>query len=480
MAERPSIDGYLLAEAYPSFFHREFSPAWIDAMLLHKGHSPPRRAREPFALLELGCGDGFGLILLAAAHPEGEFVGIDALPAHAEAGSAAARRLGLDNVEFRCSRFAEVGPPAQALFDYVTGQGVLAWVSAGNREYVFRIAAQHLRPGGVACFGYNTLPGWKDMLAVQRLLLAFADLAEGSGSERFAAGLETVRAIGAAGARTISEPLLKWFDEQVETLPKSYFPHEYLNRYWMPLWSADVLAAAGDHGLAYLGPSRPDRLRDDFCMTRKQRDQLASIYEPVARELAADIYISSSYRTDLYGRDVMPAENAQDQRLDSWWAATAGEDSAEYSCRTPAGTLRFDNLAARAILRGLAAAPRTLGSIQQAGDAGNPADVLNAADALIVAGHIQPAAPPAEVPLAAAANAEIGARAGVNALVGRHGPMTVARDLVARGWSDDPQQCADAAPELARLGIVGVNVATERSPATRPAKAPRTRGRAAS
>ncbi len=484
MADRQSIDGYLLAEAYPSFFHREFSPAWIDAMLLHKGHSPPRRDRSPFNLLELGCGDGFGLILLAAAYPEGEFLGIDALPEHVEAAITAASAIDLKNVEFRCARFAEMGPPPEAHFDYVTAQGVLAWVSADNRDHVFRIAAQHLRPGGVACLGYNTLPGWKDMLALQRLLLAFADLEQGSGWERFAAALETIRSIAAAGAATLPEPFIKWFDEQVESLPRSYFPHEYLNQYWMPLWSADIIAMAKGHGLAFLGPSRSDRLREDFCMTRKQREKLAAIEKPIARELAADLFVSSSYRTDLYGLEMLPADNIQEARLDGWWAATVDEDGAELSCRTQAGTLRFDNLSARAILRGLAAGPRTLGAIHRDGGCGTEADILNAADALLVAGHILPAAPPAEVPRAAALNAEIGARtgrrAGVNALVGSHGPMTVARDLVLHAWSDDPQQRADAARSLARLGVDAVSVAAERPAATRPAKVSRTGGRAAS
>jgi hypothetical protein len=224
----------------------------------------------------------------------------------------------------------------------------------------------------------------------------------------------------------------------------------------MPLWSADVIASAGGHSLAFLGPSRSERLREDFCMTRKQRERLASIEEPIARELAADIFVSASYRTDLYGLEMLPAKDAHEERLDGWWAATIDKDGAELSCRTPAGTLRFDNIAARAILRGLAG-PRTLGAIHRDGGCGTEADILNAADALFVAGHIQPADPPADVPLAAAVNAEIGTRtrreAGVNALVGRHGAMTVAKDLMARAWSGDSEQCTEAGRLFARLGI---------------------------
>ena len=70
-----SIDGYVGDSLYPSSFHASFAPPNIDAMLAHAGIASPRGlgTRSPFTMVDIGCGDGIGLILNAAAHPEGHF-----------------------------------------------------------------------------------------------------------------------------------------------------------------------------------------------------------------------------------------------------------------------------------------------------------------------------------------------------------------------------------------------------------------------
>lgn len=458
MAERPgTIDGYVADEAYPSTFQREFAPPWIDAMVRHKGYAPPRRGRSPFRLLDLGCGDGFGLIALAAAHPEGEFVGIDAMPEHIASGEAVARRLGLANIGFRCARFADVADPASGDFDYVTVQGVIAWVSEANRRHVFRIAASHLRPGGVAGLGYNAMPGWRDMIPFQRLLRALAEGLPGNAHQRFDAALDKVKAMILTGTPALPNWIIEWIDGKIEVLPKTYFAHEYLNQHWQPLWSADVFALAAGCALTHLGSSRPERLREDFCLTAAQRAELAGIGEAHVREIGADIFVRAAFRVDLFGKALEAAEDPQDARLGGWWAATVAEDEAEYSHATAAGKLKFDNAAAHAILAALDSSPATLRTVRERGGCGTAADVLNAADALFTAGHIVPADPPGEVPAAAAVNAEIlaplGGGAPIGCQVGRHGAMPVSRETLRLAASDEPADRAKGKRALARLGI---------------------------
>lgn len=414
-----NIDGYLADEAYPSSFHRQFAPPGIDAMLRHRGFATPRRGRAPFRLLDLGCGDGLGLIALAAAYPEAELVGVDAMAEHIDDGTTTAKRLGLANIRFDCLRFAEMPAPTVAEFDYVTGQGLLSWVTPGNRTRIFEIARDNVRPGGIACFGYNVLPGWEAVLAFQRTVRMFAEGGTGSAADRFDAAIERIRELSAAGAPAIPAAVVDWIDRLRATLPRGYFAHEYLNRNWGPLWSADVIEAMAAHGFAWLAPGRAERLRDDFFLTAAQRAELATIEDPPARELAADIFAHASFRVDIFGHGV--ARASDDERLDSWWVATVGEAAADYSCKTPAGRIRFDNEAAHAILAGLVAGPRTLRAIHDRGGAGTAADVLNAADALFVAGHILPVDPPGEAPAATAFNAEAAGRAGFGARVGAHG-----------------------------------------------------------
>ncbi|HYD13267.1 MAG TPA: class I SAM-dependent methyltransferase [Allosphingosinicella sp.] len=441
---RGTIEGYVLDGQYPSNLHREFAPNWIDAMLRHKGVAPPRAPGAPFALMDLGCGDGLGLVLMAAAHPEGQFQGIEAQPGLTEGAAKIARECGIGNVGFRSLRFADLADPAEPGFDYVTAQGVMSWVDAENQAHVRRIAALHVRPCGVACLGYNTLPGWKDALAFQQMVRQFADAETGDAVARFDAALARIRAMSKAGAPAFSRAFMAWIDNLRATLPAGYFPHEYLNRHWTCFWAAEMIEAMAGAGFVLAAPGRAEQLREDYALKKAQRRQLAAIADPLARATAADIFTNACYRVDIYARALRPLDESRASRLDGWWAATVAAADAVYECRTPAGRLVFDNGAARAVLAGLEAGPATLHAIAR-NFAGTAQEVLDAADALLVAGHILPAGPPADTPGAAALNGLIRASAGapgaIDALAGAHGPMPVA-----------PRDMGDAAT-LRRLGI---------------------------
>lgn len=454
-ATRANLQGYVLDDVYPSQFHREFTPNWIDTMLRHRGVEPPRRPGEPFSMMDLGCGDGLGLIVIAAAHPEGRFVGVDALPAHADLGTRVAASCGVTNVSFRCALFSDVEDPPEPVFDYVTAQGVMSWVGPDNQRHTRRIAASHLRPGGIFCVGYNALPGWKDALAFQQMVRMLADEETGDAVARFDAALARIRAMGAAGAVMFSASFMEWIDDLRARLPAAYFPHEYLNRYWTPHWSADMIEAMAALGFAFAGPGRTDRLRDDFSLKAAQRCEIARLGDPSARETAADIFLLSTFRVDLYDRAVARAAAPEEARLDGWWAATAAAGQADYACRTPAGTLKFDNDAARAILSVLEKGPSTLRAVHAEGKGGTQEEVLNGADALFVAGLIVPAGPASDTPAAAAVNRHVRRAAaegkGINALAGRHGPMPVAVTAI----EPEETEGEDGGPlrMLERLGI---------------------------
>lgn len=446
------IDGYLTEDVYPSNFPREFSPAWIDATLRHRGLAPPRAPRAAFSLLDLGCGDGAGLVVLAAAYPEGRFLGVDAMPAHVARGAALAARLGVGNVSFRCARFSELEDPAAPEYDYVTAQGVIAWVSPANRAHVYRIAAGSLRPDGVAVFGYNSMPGWKDILVFQHLVRVMAETETETAppGQRFDAAVDRLRALGAANAPALSEAFWTWFDDARASKPPGYFPHEFLT-YWEPQWCDQVAGAMAPHGFALAGLANADRQREDFCFRSSQRRALAEIGDPVARELVADVLFDASFRMDVFAR--IGRTGTRQPRLDGWWAATVAESEAAYVCDTRAGRLRFDNAAAHVILKGLASGPQALRVIHARGGGGTEADILNAADALFAAGHIAPAEPPADTPFAAALNAEVAEAAsrgaGVKALASPYGAFAVKANRIAAGFAGEDAAMA----ALARLGV---------------------------
>lgn len=416
-ASTASIDGYVAGSDYPSAFHHRFQPTWMDAVLRLRGIAPPRSARAPFTLVDLGCGDGLGLIASAVAHPEARFLGIDAMPTHVARGNALAARLGLGNVELLCADFQHAAGMALPQAEYVTAQGVLAWVSPGNRSALLDLAARLLRPGGVFAVGYNALPGWQRIAPFQRLVRLLAQGHSGSPAERFEAAVAQARA-----SHAIDPAVFAWLVPLRARMPADYFAHEYLDEHWAPCWADEVIRALQARGCTFASEASTLRLRDDLTLKSAWRNAVAGMQDVAAREVAIDLLVDRWYRVDLYVRDGeagavtadAPHEEAQrnagstHDRLYTWWRARTTPEHARWAIDTPAGRVNFDNLAARAILEVLQHGPARLEDVPGL----RAPDLLNAVDALWLAELVHPAEPPADVPHAAALAAALADGAG--------------------------------------------------------------------
>lgn len=390
----PDIDGYVGDSTYPSLFHASFSPPAIDAMLLHSQISSPRCGRSDFVMADIGCGDGLGLILQAAVYPHAQFVGIDAIPEHIDRGRKIIAELGLGNIELRNETFANALKSEPIEANFVAVQGVWSWVSRENQNAMLSLVARSLKPGGIATLGYNTLPGWTPIMAFQKIVRTLADGIDGSPNQRFDGALAKLRTASAAGMEAVGEGHLEWLDTLKEGLPADYFAHEYLNGHWQPLWSGDAIAAARGHDLQFIRTCRPDRLRSDFAFRKAQREQLEAIDDPDAKEIMEDMFLDCWFRIDMFSKGTpktISHERARSERLDGYWRATGSSAKAEYTKKTAAGTLRFDNKSAHAVLERLDGGPATLREIYDQEQAGTAADILNVADVLFVANLIEPA-----------------------------------------------------------------------------------------
>ncbi len=159
--------GHFTDDVYTAGFFRETAPNWLDFAALVQGAAPPRqREGEPFRYLDLGCGMGFAIALLAALYPEGEFVAIDFLPHHIAHGRSLARRLGLTNLQLlEADLLALQGDPAarRALlgaepFHDVVSHGVATWVVEPVQQALLAVASASLGPGSLFYCSYNTDP----------------------------------------------------------------------------------------------------------------------------------------------------------------------------------------------------------------------------------------------------------------------------------------------------------------------------------
>lgn len=435
-----NIDGYVGDSLYPSSFHADFSPSSLDVMLLHAAIQPPRCGKQSFTMVDIGCGDGLGLIAHAASCPDAHFVGIDAMPGHIERGQRIIAELGLDNIELRCETFSDALSAAPIAADYAAVQGVWSWISPQNQDAMLKLISHSLNPDGIAAIGYNCLPGWTPIASFQKLVGALAEGLTGSPTERFDQAVALTRAASKAGMAVIGEEHFEWLAGLQAQLPADYFAHEYLNGHWQPLWSGEAIATAATHDLHFVGPARPDRLRDDFAFKKAQREQLQATINWGTREIMADMFLNCWFRVDLYSRG--PAEQCSETavksaRLDSFWIVNKPPSEAEYRTQTAAGTIRFDNQSAQAILKRLDNGPASLRQICDSGEAGTAADILNVADALFIAKLITPVNPSAANSSATRFNQwlldPVHKMPPINAIATQHGPLSApAGEIAAR------------------------------------------------
>ncbi|MCP9885116.1 class I SAM-dependent methyltransferase [Synechococcus sp. ATX 2A4] len=351
--------GYYSSEYYTIGYYREMAPNWLDFAALVKGHRPPRSGEgEPFAYLDLGCGMGFGLCLLAAMYPEGEFTGVDFLPDHIAHGQWLARRLGLHNITFLEADFLELARdpsplrPATATtggaaqFHYVAAHGIATWVIEPVQQALFKVAAAALRPGGLFYCSYNTYPGWLPLHAFHQLVKV--ERQQGAGSDAKAAlkrATERLLAlIGPAeepGVLGVALPSLRTEMEKAPTRDQRYLSQEYANDGWQPLYVADMHQRLLAHKLRPLATATLPELFDDLLPAPLQALVMAE-QDPLVRATLLDLGTNKSFRRDIFVNGQLHLNQAQRHQALGQLLLTlqhAPSVQEEYTFTTSFGTL---------------------------------------------------------------------------------------------------------------------------------------------
>jgi SAM-dependent methyltransferase len=111
-------------------------------------------------VLELGCGTGANLLLLALDNPHATIVGCDLAGTAITYARDMANTLGIANLDLRHADLAEVDD-GWGEFDYILCHDVFSWVSPEVRHKILEIHARNLAPQGVGYVSYDALPGWR-------------------------------------------------------------------------------------------------------------------------------------------------------------------------------------------------------------------------------------------------------------------------------------------------------------------------------
>lgn len=328
----PWDHGYFSGDRYGLEVQRELSPNWLDFAAMIKGQRPPRgKEGEPFRYLELGCGMGYGLALVAAAYPEGSFIGVDFHPDHIAHGRWLAKELGLNNLFFIEADFLDLCRQPQSLqegcehrsqegFHYVVAHGIATWVSPAVQEALLALASSQLRPGGLFYCSYNTYPGWLGrstfhMLAqLERRLhhptdpLAAMDQAQGH--------LQAALGNGQGGS-----PLgqaLPGLAGELEAISRvgntSYLCGEYGSEAWAPLYVAQMHLRCLEHKLIPVASATLPELFDELAEP-SLRSNWESEAQPTLRAALMDLAINQAFRRDIFAKGRLPLRPSQQRQL---------------------------------------------------------------------------------------------------------------------------------------------------------------------
>jgi SAM-dependent methyltransferase len=289
--------GYHTADGYTYGYFVETSPkrlAWAAALC---GVS---LEAEKFRYLDLGCGQGFGLIINAACHPDSEFVGIDFMPSHIAHARKLAQEANLTNVKFYEIDFLDAESHISELgeFDYAVAHGISSWISPAIREAMIQLAARLLRPSGVFYNSYNSMPGWLAMLPFHQVA---AHLKRAGKVDDY---LEEARRLmgkvnDATGTLYKSFPELEKRLEKLGSGDTNYLLHEYGNEFWEPLSSSDMIQLARKFKLEFLCSATLSEIPSG-TYPPKLLELIDSQNSIEGKELVKDLALHQSFRRDLY------------------------------------------------------------------------------------------------------------------------------------------------------------------------------------
>jgi SAM-dependent methyltransferase len=386
-------DGYVTDVAYTTNFYREITPAWLGMTSLLLGHRPPDLAR-PFRYADLGCGNGFTALAVAAGCPHAEVWGFDFNPAHIEFAGTLAARAGLTNAHFVETSFAGLAAgPDNVLpdFDFIVSHGVLSWISPVNRRHLMSVIARRLKPGGLVYLSYNVTTGWTAMVPVQALMRMLSaassertDLAVPSVLD-FIDRLKQADALFFRGNQILEARL-----QDIRKQDARYVAHEYLNQDWHPLMFADIADEMAEAKCRFIGSATLVENIDTVAVPANVAPILAETRDLYLRETLRDLGCAQGFRRDVYRKGIAPMPAAEQQGLtEALTVAGLGmavpEDGPTFA--TPIGNVAGRPEIYQPLLAMIDEGPLSIRTVREApAFAGRPLVELMQAFALLVSG----------------------------------------------------------------------------------------------
>jgi SAM-dependent methyltransferase len=310
--------GYVTDISYDSHgFFREMAPGYMALAALVFGRSPERLLQAE-RYLELGCGTGFGLALLAAANPQITFEGVDFNPSHVSYARRLIKASGLENISVMEASFEELAARSDRAedMDIIALHGVLTWIGKESQDAIVSVARQRLRPDGFLYVSYNCIPGWTTIEPLRRLMVDVKRHHPGGSTQQVVRAIEMLNRLKEGGARYFSaNPSTKQYLEAMQGKNQSYLAHEYLNDHWHIFPFSDVAAMFAQAKLSYLGSATLLENIDSCAIPPELQDLVSEAPDRIMRETLIDYASNKAFRRDIYMRGEGRMTNPEFLRL---------------------------------------------------------------------------------------------------------------------------------------------------------------------
>lgn len=309
-------DGYVIDVPYPTFVHRQAMPVWLSTLAELNGSIAPD-LDKPFRYLELGCAMGIHLHLTAAAHPQGDFVGVDFNAEHLTVAQEGLARTEINNLEFIHASFDQLLEQNLEPFDFIVTHGVWSWIAPEYQQAIVNIINKLLKPQGILYCSYMSHPGSTHFTAVQKLMTEMARNLRGNSGTKAVQSLHLARKIAESHQGLFEKiPSLGQDLENLAQDKPAYIAHDFLSEHWQPQHSADMIRLFGTINLSYIGGAGIMENLDRITLTPNIQKIVANLPLVTLQETVKDISRNTMQRQDIYSKQRIRL-NAE-QQLDAY------------------------------------------------------------------------------------------------------------------------------------------------------------------
>ncbi len=397
MLDQPWADGYVVDIGYTHGFYRELAPSLLHFVTV-LGRVNAVDPAHPFTYVELGCGNGYTTTLLAAANPQGRFLGVDFNPTHIHTAQQRADSAGVPNVTFLEKSFGELGDADVPDADIVALHGVYSWINAENRRHIIEFIRRKLKPAGIVYVSYNALPGLSQVAPLQRLLVDYAGSSAGSLDARVRDSLQFAAQMRSAGARYfLANPMATSRLDSLSRQDPRYLAHEYFNADWSPFYHADVARDLMAAKASYAGSATIIDNFEQLVLTPELHKMVTNFSDRATVEAVKDFAVNQVFRRDVFTRGAPSVGTAALERElgETRFALVRPRADCRFSATTPAGEVTMREEVYSPVLDALAGGPKTFDELQRAPELSGKdrGQVRQALFGMAALGNVLPALP---------------------------------------------------------------------------------------